>query len=177
MFDQQGFRFLKIASRFTPWSRQTIVGLTVALATIASCLSTTAVTAEVKWRYKLYLAVPDGDGHKRVKKHTFGCEDTIYLFFETADERLFGQSLGVKWENLANRIVHETTKPLEPKNSGNRHWSWSGIAFQAGYSSPLERITGFLDPAVGKEQFIGDWVITATVGEGFREQLEMTVLC
>ncbi|MGI9317490.1 MAG: hypothetical protein ACR2QW_09185 [bacterium] len=144
------------------------------------CLLATPVTNAqiiVVPRYEIYLAVKTGDKYIRSKDHQFGCDDTIYLFLESSDKSLPGVSLDAVWKNAASGLRHETSNPFTLQKSGKRYWSWSGIEFHPGGSGPLNLFNMFLDPAAGREKFIGEWKVYAEVEGRYQKQLDLKVLC
>ena len=128
-------------------------------------------------RYEIYLAVKTGDRYVKSKDRQFGCDDTIYLFLESSDKSLPGASLDTVWRNTLSGLRHETSNPFTLQKSGKRYWSWSGIEFHPGGSGSLNLLNLFLDPAAGREQFIGEWTVNVEVKERYQKELSLNVLC
>jgi len=126
---------------------------------------------------EIYLATKQGKNYIRSKDHKFGCDDTIYLFIESANHQFSGKTLKTIWQNTGTNVKHLTTKGFSVRKSNQRLWSWSGIVFTTGSDAPLEKMLGFLDPAAGREAFIGQWTINASVEGLVNKTLEMEVLC
>ena len=125
----------------------------------------------------MYLATKVGDRYVKSRENQFGCDDTIYLFLESSDKSLPGQSLNTVWKNEASGLRHETSNPFELKKSGKRYWSWSGIRFQPGDAGALNLLNAFLDPVAGREKFIGEWQIRVEVKGKYEKDLKINVLC
>ncbi len=139
-------------------------------------LSADAINAAVVWRSRLYLATQENGGYVTNESREFGCDDVIYLFYESADQSLAEASFEVVWRHKGNKMTHKTNQPFKPKSSGGRLWSWSGIAFNSGQST-FDKLTAFLDPAAGREEFIGSWEITVLLSGVELKKLDMKVLC
>lgn len=150
-------------------------------AAVASLLTSTAIPAKIVPRYELYMATQSGNHsgkeYVRSRNNRFSCDDTIYLFLESSDKTLAGQTLDAVWINLQSGERHETSNTFALQKRGKRYWSWSGITFPLSGSSPLGILTVFLDPAAGREKFIGEWKITARVKDRFDRTVTMHVLC
>lgn len=128
-------------------------------------------------RYEMYLATKIGDKYVKSKDHQFGCDDAIYLFIESSDKTLSGVSFDTVWRNDVSGLRHETSNPFALKKSGKRYWSWSGIRFQPGDAGALDLLSAFLDPAAGREKFIGEWKISLEVKGRYKKDLSIRILC
>jgi len=125
----------------------------------------------------IYLATREGKEYRRSRDHKFGCDDTIYLFIRSSDNAFADKTLETTWQNSSTGAKHNTSKGFAARRSNPGLWSWSGIVFTSGDGGALGKMMGFLDPAAGREAFIGTWTIRAQV-EGLLDQtLTMEVLC
>ncbi|MBX2867863.1 MAG: hypothetical protein KTR18_04280 [Acidiferrobacterales bacterium] len=158
-----------------PGSRE-FTSATTLITLVVSILLVDIGNAEVVWRSKLYMATQERGRYVENESREFGCDDVIYLFYESADQSLATAPFEVIWRHTGNKMTHKTKQGFKPKSKGGRLWSWSGIEFNSGQST-LDKLTAFLDPVAGREQFIGNWDVTVLLSGKELKKLDMKVLC
>ena len=123
--------------------------------------------------YNVYLTLADQHGTPNSEdQRLFNCTDKIYTVIELENFSVGKHRLRVDWIDPDEKVREVTQYPFEVESKKVRLWAWLKLSRAQGAA-----LMKWFDPAVGLEDFIGDWKIKVKVNQQPLDELDFKVRC